>query len=207
MTIAIIDYEAGNTGSIQYALEQCGFKSYIAKQENDLTDASHIILPGVGSFNKAIRVLRNRRLDIAIRHAVLERKTPFLGICLGMQLLATKGDEGGETEGLDLIPGEIKLLTLSKEMRLPHVGWNEVHFCHESPILKNVISGADFYFLHSYHFVARSKNHVVAYTNYGCQINSILLKDNIMGVQFHPEKSGKIGRQLLTNFATSEIYA
>src|SRR3990167_387319 len=203
MSIAIIDYEAGNTGSLKYALNESGFESYIAYEPKDLDKASHIIFPGVGSFNKAMHVLRERKLDYSIKKSVLKRKIPILGICLGMHVLATKGIEGGETQGLDLIPGVVCLLeSTQSKIRLPHIGWNETWFENGASLFSSIPSGSDFYFLHSYHFATQDPATIIAKTNYGCAFASVVMKDNIYGVQFHPEKSGRLGRQLLKNFAS-----
>lgn len=202
MSVAIIDYEAGNVGSIKYAMLQCGFQDcYVAYEPSDLENAEKIILPGVGSFFQAMRVLRERELDIAIKRVVLENKIPLLGICLGMQVLASKGYEGGVVDGLNLIPGEVDLLKENQsDIRFPHVGWNEANVAKESALFDNIAPKSDFYFLHSYHFTPYDKQHVLATTVYGETFTSAVINNHILGVQFHPEKSGKLGRQLLKNF-------
>jgi glutamine amidotransferase len=199
--IAIIDYGMGNLDSVAHAVEECGCFPVITDKENDIGKADCIILPGVGSFTKAMHNLRDRGTDKLIRKEVLENGIPLLGICLGMQLLATRGSEGGMCDGLDLIPGEVNRLIPDKDnTKIPHVGWNEVNFDKSSLLFEGVPAGKDFYFVHSYHFICRDERDVLARTSYCGNFVSSVGRKNIFGVQFHPEKSLRIGLKVLNNF-------
>ena len=200
-TVAVIDYGMCNIDSVVRAVEECGGKPIVTDHEKEIHHASHIILPGVGSFSDAMHNLRQRSLDVILAECVLAKGTPFLGICLGMQLLATKGWEGGETQGLCLIEGEVRRLEPSGgDTRIPHVGWNEVHHVVSSPLFKDVPSRKDFYFVHSYHFCPRHAEDAIARTPYCGGFVSAVAHGRIFGTQFHPEKSQKFGFQILRNF-------
>ena len=200
-TVAIIDYGMGNLDSVARAVEECGGTPLVTNNIPDLEIATHIILPGVGAFPDAMNQLRQLSMDTALREQVLEYKIPFLGICLGMQVMATKGTEGGETEGLGLIEGTVKRLNPeSHDTRIPHVGWNEVHYVRSSPLFEGISTGKDFYFVHSYHFYCSDENNIIARTPYCGGFTSAISKGNIFGTQFHPEKSQKVGFQVLKNF-------
>lgn len=199
--VAIIDYGMGNLDSVSRAVEECGGQPVITGKAAEIKTASYIILPGVGVFAEGMRNIRQSGLDKVLNEQVLENKIPFLGICLGMQFLATRGLEGGETAGLGWIKGEVvRFKPADPKLRLPHIGWNEV--CPTQPclLLDHILPGKDFYFVHSYHFVCRDRTDVYAVTDYGGAINSIISREHIFGVQFHPEKSQKVGFQLLKNF-------
>lgn len=203
MSVLIIDYGLCNLGSVKRAVEDCGGTAFISTDPKDAADASHLILPGVGAFGDAIKNLKETGWVDAIRKNVIDQHVPLLGICLGMQLLAHKGFEGGEHEGLGLIPGEvIKLYSESAEpgFRVPHIGWNEIHKKTDHPLLSKIEESTDFYFVHSYFFNAGDKDTVVASTNYGLEFPSIVSYKNVIGVQFHPEKSSHAGFQVLRNF-------
>lgn len=199
-SVAIIDYDAGNMDSVKRAVEECGGEALITKNPQDLNECSHIILPGVGVFKEGIKRLRNIGMEEALREQVLQNKIPFLGICLGMQLLASRGTEGGDIEGLGFIQGEVIKLVSKKSERIPHIGWNNVVFKEKIKIFKGIDSEKDFYFVHSYHFIPSNKEDIVAVTPYCGEFVSAVAKDNIFGVQFHPEKSQVVGFQLLKNF-------
>jgi imidazole glycerol-phosphate synthase subunit HisH len=200
-TVVIVDYGMCNLDSISRAVEECGGSPRVTDRPEVLEEASYLVLPGVGSFAQAMKNLRDRGLDSAIVEQVRGKQIPLLGICLGMQLLGTKGTEGGATDGLGLIDGEIrKLEATSGDFRIPHVGWNEVVQEKECPLFRGIPSGKDFYFVHSYHFVARDQNSVVARTPYCGGFASVVSRDAIWGVQFHPEKSQNAGFQVLRNF-------
>lgn len=197
----VVDYGVGNLDSIRRALEECGGNVKVSDSAADIQNASHIVLPGVGAFNAGMDNLRARGLIEVLTEQVSVNKIPFLGVCLGMQLLADRGFEGGESAGLGLIKGEVRLLKRQNDNeRIPHVGWNEVIWMKESPLSKNIISGKDFYFVHSYHFVCSDPNNTIGHTKYADGFVSAIQENNIFGVQFHPEKSQKVGFQILKNF-------
>ena len=200
-TVAIIDYGMCNLDSVARAVEECGGTPLVTNNIHDLEIATHIILPGVGAFPDAMNQLCQLSMDTALREQVLENKIPFLGICLGMQVMATKGTEGEETDGLGLIEGTVKRLKPeSHDTRIPHIGWNEVHYMRSSPLFEGISTGKDFYFVHSYHFCCSDENNIVARTPYCGGLTSVISKGNAFGTQFHPEKSQKVGFQLLENF-------
>ena len=204
MSVAIIDYGVGNIGSVKRTLEEVGANVFIAPQPSMLSDATHIILPGVGGFSEAMTRLEQGGWIAPLKDLCLIERKPLLGICLGMQLLASRGEEGGNFTGLDLIPGDvIRLNKIGCQLKIPHVGWNSVQFGHEDLILKDIPNEADFYFVHSYGFVVENQEHLLATVDYGCNIAAIVKRDNIYGAQFHPEKSSKAGRKLLKNFIES----
>ena len=199
--VAIVDYGMGNIDSVVRAVEEVGERPFVTDRESDFETATSIILPGVGSFAVGARNLRQNGLDKILARQVLENKIPFLGICLGMQLLAVRGSEGEETSGLGWIEGDVvRLLPKAKGEKIPHVGWNEVNPCKTSALFKDIPAGKDFYFTHSYHFVPRHNHDVLASTAYCGNFVSAVQKDNIFGVQFHPEKSLGFGLKLLNNF-------
>ena len=199
--VLVIDYGMGNLGSVKRALEECGANEVvISHYEADFDKCTHAILPGVGSFKDAMQNLHLHNLPARIKKLALEDKIPFLGICLGMQLLASLGEEHGNTEGLGLIPGTVKLFKSIKQERIPHVGWNEIDKQNEHPVFENIPDKSDFYFVHSYHFVVEEKEDIVATTPYCGNFTSVVGRNNIVGTQFHPEKSSFAGFQLLKNF-------
>ena len=202
--VAIVDYGMGNLDSVSRAVQHSGGEPIITNEVNDFEAADYIILPGVGSFNMGMKNIRAAGLEEVLREQVLNIGVPFLGICLGMQLLATKGWEGEETNGLGWIEGEVKrFVPDSPEVRIPHVGWNEVAFNCSSPLFEDIPSGKDFYFVHSYHFSCIHAQDEIAHTSYCGNFVSVIAKNNIMGVQFHPEKSQKLGLKLIKNFLNS----
>jgi glutamine amidotransferase len=198
--VAIIDYGMCNLDSVARAVEECGGTPRVTDQEVDVRAATHVILPGVGAFGDAMRNLRSRSLDRILDEQVRAKQIPFLGICLGMQLLASRGFEGGETEGLGWISGDVVKLVGGEHDRVPHVGWNEVHFEGEPPLLRDLPSGKDLYFVHSYHLQCRDSSDVLARTPYCGSFTSAVARDAVFGVQFHPEKSQRAGFQILRNF-------
>lgn len=199
--VAVVNYGMGNIDSVVRALEECGAEVRVTDREEDFEWAGAVVLPGVGSFTDGMQCLKERDLVDILRRQVLEKCIPFLGICLGMQLLASRGTEGGDTPGLGWIPGAVQRLSPDPVgMRIPHVGWNEVHFKDQAALFGGIEQGKDFYFTHSYRLVPNEPADVMAETPYGGSFVSAVRKQNVFGVQFHPEKSQKPGFQLLKNF-------
>ena len=199
--VAIIDYGMGNLDSVARATEECRGEPVITSKAEDLKEANYIILPGVGAFGDGMRNIRELGLDRTIREEVLQEKIPFLGICLGMQLLASQGHEGEETTGLDLISGEVvRFEPDGPGVKIPHIGWNEVVLEKAHPLFKDIPSGKDFYFVHSYHFVCKNQEDILSLTPYCGSFVSAVNRENVIGVQFHPEKSLQVGLKLLSNF-------
>ncbi len=196
MMIAIVDYGMGNLRSVQKAFEYLGYDAAITDQTKSLAEASHIVLPGVGAFRDAIAALKQKGLDEVIKKEVAKGK-PFLGICLGMQMLFDKSLEDGEYEGLGLIGGEV--VRFETELKIPHIGWNTL-FYNKRTQLFNGIEDNNFYFVHSYHAAKVAKEDVETTCVYGYEFVSSVNRDNVWGVQFHPEKSGDTGLRLLKNF-------
>lgn len=199
--VAIVDYGMGNLDSVARAIEECGGSPVVTDRAPEIESATHIVLPGVGAFGDGIRNLRARGLDEILREHAVVGGIPFLGICLGMQLLGSRGFEGGVTEGLGWIDGQVRRLEpAGGDHRIPHIGWNEVAFTRASPLFVGVDTGHDFYFVHSYHLVCHDKEHVLAVTPYCGGFVSAIARGRIFGVQFHPEKSQRLGFQVLRNF-------
>jgi glutamine amidotransferase len=198
--IAIVDYGASNLDSVARAVQECGADPLLTSGPKDLEAASRIILPGVGVFAEGMRRLRERGYVDALNEQVVGRQIPILGICLGMQLLASRGVEGGETAGLGWIDGVVRRFEPpGPEIRLPHVGWNEV--VHGGgPLFEGIPSGRDFYFVHSYHLQPTREEDVVSRTPYCGSFVSAVTHGLVFGTQFHPEKSQKSGFRLLRNF-------
>jgi len=201
--IGIIDYEMGNLASVQKALTFLKAESVISSDPVELNNCKYLILPGVGSYYEAMQNIHSKNLTNFIKHSTLDQKKPFLGICLGMQLLSQMGTEDTKCEGLGLIEGTVELIP-DHGLPIPHIGWNNIYIEQESPIF-NDIKILDFYFVHSYYFKASKLENILASTEYGKKITAMVKKDNILGAQFHPEKSQDSGLQLLKNFL--DIYA
>jgi imidazole glycerol-phosphate synthase subunit HisH len=197
--IAVIDYGMGNLRSVLNALEFLGAEGRLCASPDGLDDADKVILPGVGAFRDGVAALRERGMDEAIREQVAGGK-PLLGICLGMQLLASKSYEFGEHEGLGLIAGDVERLGVNGDLRVPHVGWNILRPRAESALFQNFPEDPTFYFVHSYHFVPSEPEVVSATTEYGKAVTACVEQGSVYGVQFHPEKSQRDGLKLLENF-------
>jgi len=195
--VAIIDYGMGNLRSVQKAIEFCKEEAIITNNINDIQKASHIILPGVGAFKDGMNNLTQLGLIDILNKEVLINKKPFLGICLGMQLICTKSYEHEETNGLNWIDAEVKRFE-SPKLKVPHVGWNEVDIQKDSKLFQNISNKSDFYFVHS--FYINNTIHTLSETTYISNFTSAIEKNNIFACQFHPEKSQKAGLQLLNNF-------
>jgi len=195
--IAIIDYGMGNLRSVQKAFEYLGKQAVITDKASDLIDASHVVLPGVGAFKDAICALKGSGIVDALKREI-DKGKPFLGICLGMQMLLDVSREDGEHKGLGLIGGEV--VRFQTKLKVPHIGWNEVKLKKRTPLFEGV-DDLNFYFVHSYHADGCRAEDVETTCDYGYEFVSSVNKDNVWGVQFHPEKSGDAGLKLLSNFA------
>ena len=199
--LTIVDYRCGNSGSILNMLKKLGVPAVITSKPEDIEKADKIILPGVGAFDTGMANLRNLGLHDILNRKVLEDKTPVLGICLGMQLLAERSEEG-ELPGLGWLKGDIVRFKFNgplNELRIPHMGWNSVSVIHENNLFKD-IDEPRFYFVHAYHFRCDDPRDVLATTDYGYEFPASVHRDNIWGTQFHPEKSHRFGLHLLKNF-------
>lgn len=199
--IVIVDYEMGNLHSVKKKLDRIGVPSVISSKKEEILEADKIILPGVGHFGKAMNNLKELELIAPLNKAVLEQKTPVLGICLGLQLMTKKSEEGN-TEGLNWLNAEVVKFNVNNTLKfkIPHTGWNQVSIAKESRLMKNIDNNAEFYFVHSYHIKTEDPTIILNETEYEYKYPSALEKDNIFGVQYHPEKSHDIGAQLLKNF-------
>lgn len=200
--IAIIDYGMGNKYSVFNALDYLGIDCLITNKKEEIEKCDRIILPGVGAFGAAMEILESTGLKEVLDDEVLKKGKPFLGICLGMQLVAEYGYEKGCFKGLGWIKGEVeKLETNDLNLKIPHVGWNDIIIKKDSILLQGIKKEKAFYFVHSYVFKPNDENEVIASCNYGQQFTAVLEKDNIFVTQFHPEKSQKNGLILLENFS------
>jgi glutamine amidotransferase len=194
--IAIIDYGMGNLHSVSKAVERLGQEYIVTSDEQQILRADKAILPGVGAFGDAMENLRESGLrETTLRYAASGK--PLLGICLGMQLLFTQSDEHGMHEGLNLLPGNV--VRFQGDYKVPHMGWNKLSFTQQSPLLQGIEEGY-VYFVHSYHAKPEQKSDLLATTDYYQPVTAIVGRNNVYGMQFHPEKSGEIGMRLLDNF-------
>lgn len=202
-TIVIIDYGVGNTHSVLNAIKFLGYKKIIiSDSEIIIKKADALILPGVGAFEECISNLKLRKLDRILNESVIVNKKPILGICVGMQLLATTSEENGLHNGLDWIKGSVKKIIVPKPLAVPHVGWNDVISKNENILFNRNVENANFYFDHSYHFDCEEQ-YVAGYCDYGTRITAAVQRENIYGVQFHPEKSQTNGLKLFRSFFNS----
>jgi imidazole glycerol-phosphate synthase subunit HisH len=200
--IAVIDLKLGNVKSVGNALSYLKIEHVVTSEQAQIQEAAKLIFPGVGSFNEAANRLQSTGMRECIRNAVLVQNKPILGICLGMQLLATTGEEGGTSQGLGLIDAHVsRLRSDPQKYRLPHIGWNDVTR-DEMQLFDGIGSETCFYFVHSYEMVL-NETCEVAFSNYGVDFVAAVQKGHICGTQFHPEKSREMGLRLLTNFAKS----
>lgn len=198
--LAVIDYGAGNLRSVLHALKHLGVENIrLVSKPHELDGAEKIILPGVGAFGAGMQQLHTQNLAQPLKAAV-SAGTPYLGICLGMQFLFETSQEMGTHEGLGLLPGSVTRFSPTLNLKIPHMGWNQLHIHHESPLLKGISSEDFAYFVHSYYCVPANPTDVLAVVDYGLPFAAIVQRDNIFGVQFHPEKSQQTGLKLLTNF-------
>jgi len=198
-TISILCLGISNTNSVKVAFESAGASVRLVSSAAELKDSDGIVMPGVGSFKHAMEALRQGGFPPRLQKAVIEDRTPFLGICLGMQMLADEGDEGGQTQGLGWISGKIKRLTPPPSFRVPHIGWDDIVIQKRQPLFEGLPPSPSFYFVHSY-FLDADKRYASASCDYGTPFPVGVQKDHIFGVQFHPEKSQKNGAVVLRNF-------
>jgi glutamine amidotransferase len=199
--LVIVDYGTGNLNSVKKIMDRMKVDSIISSDPKDIISCRKIILPGVGHFGKAMSKLKELNLLNALHEAVLVKQKPVLGICLGMQLMAKKSEEGN-AEGLGWFDAEVVKLNVSDKIKykIPHIGWNRISIKKNSLLMSNIPELSEFYFLHSFHLKANSQSDVLNETQYDTTILSAIEKDNIFGVQYHPEKSYDAGSQLLKNF-------
>lgn len=195
--IAIVNYGMGNLRSVQKAFETVGQEAIVTFEKDQIKKANAIVIPGVGAFYDAMNNLKTLGLDEVITEEIKTGK-PFLGICLGMQVLFSYGYEVEKSQGLDVIPGDI--VKLPPGEKIPHMGWNSLNIKKDSKILKGVETGNYFYFVHSYYARPVDESSIVATADYGLEIPAVVEKENIFGIQFHPEKSSKAGLNILKNF-------
>ena len=199
--IAIIDYDAGNLKSVEKALKYLGQDVIVSRDSSEILQADKVILPGVGSFGDAMNNLDHFNLVDTIKK-VAEKDTPFLGICLGLQLMFESSDEGPGVKGLGLLPGKILRIPKSGDLKIPHMGWNNINVKEDSRLFKGLPENPYVYFVHSYYLQADDEDIVAATTEYGVKIHAAVEKDNIFACQFHPEKSSTVGLQILKNFVS-----
>lgn len=198
--IAIIDYDAGNLKSVEKALKSLGQETVVSRDSSVIKAADKVILPGVGSFGDAMNNLDHFNLVDTIKD-IAESGKPFLGICLGLQLLFERSDETPGAEGLSILPGEILRIPPSEGLKIPHMGWNSIKIKDNARLFKNVPDNSYVYFVHSYYLKAADEDIVAATTEYSTHIHASVEKNNIFACQFHPEKSSDIGLRILNNFA------
>jgi len=196
--VCLLDYGSGNVKSVYNLVSYLGYDVNISNEESDIKSASHIILPGVGSYGSAMEKIKLQIPVDILEKEVINRKKPILGICVGMQVFSDKGKEYGDHNGLGWVPGTVDKLDVN-EVPLPHIGWNNVILKKESPLFNGLDDINDFYFVHSYVF-STQKDNVLTETKYENHFCSSLQKENIYGVQFHPEKSQRAGQRLIHNF-------
>lgn len=197
--VAIIDYDAGNIRSVEKAVTLLGHEAVVTRDRDAILSADHVILPGVGAFGDAMAKLRKYELVDTIREAV-ERELPFLGICLGLQLLFESSEEAPGIEGLGLLPGKILRIPDGKGLKIPHIGWNSLTFPNQGRLFQGIAQGAYVYFVHSFYLQAGDPEIVTASTEYGTVIHASVERGNLFACQFHPEKSSEIGLKILQNF-------
>ncbi len=198
-SVCILDYGSGNTKSVYNMLCTLEPDTKISNNPDDIENATHLVLPGVGAFGAAMMKIRQKLPLDVIEHQIFKKKKPFLGVCVGMQVLADTGYEFGEEQGLGWISGEVHKLEAGNQP-LPHVGWNNVRTLAASPLTQDFKEDIDFYFVHSYAFRPKNSEHTIATAEYGECFASVIGRDNIYGVQFHPEKSQRAGSLLMNNF-------
>ena len=197
--IALIDYEAGNIKSVENALKFLGQEAVLTRDRDLIWKADKVILPGVGAFGDAMDRIRDYDLEDVI-HSVTDRGTPFLGICLGLQLLFEESEESPGAKGLGILPGRIIRIPEGEGRKVPQIGWNDLSYPKKGRLFEDVPEGSYVYFVHSYYLHADDRDIVAAQTQYGVTIDASVEKDNVFACQFHPEKSERVGMQILRNF-------
>ena len=199
--VTVIDYGLGNIFSVVKAFEMIGADVQVSSDASDIRSTDHLVLPGVGAFADGMQFLHDKDLDTVLTEEVVQNKKPFLGICLGLQLLAEIGQEHGEHKGLGWIPGKVQVLDTGDEpLKIPHVGWNNLEMTQDNPLFTDIHKDSDFYFVHSYQLHCTDPKDCIATTTYGETITAAIWHDNIFATQFHPEKSQDAGLKLLENF-------
>ena len=202
--IAIVDYGMGNLRSVSKAFEHLGHRVSITRDPRALSDAGRVVLPGVGAFRDCMNNLKRFDLVEPIRQAIKSGK-PFMGICLGLQLLFTESEEFGIHQGMDILRGRVVRLNPSASFKVPHMGWNQLRIKKKMDILKGMTDGSAVYFVHSYYVIPEDRGLICTETEYGLTFTSSIFKDNIFACQFHPEKSQAVGLKLLDNFARWDL--
>ena len=197
--IALIDYEAGNIKSVENALKFLGRETVLTRDRDQIWKADKVILPGVGAFGDAMERIRDYDLEDVI-HSVTDRGTPFLGICLGLQLLFEESEESPGAKGLGILPGKVSRIPEGEGRKVPQIGWNDLSYPKKGRLFEDVPEGSYVYFVHSYYLHADDRDIVTARTQYGVAIDASVEKDNVFACQFHPEKSERVGMQILRNF-------
>ena len=197
--VAIIDYNAGNLKSVEKALAAVGQESVITRDFHTIQSADHVILPGVGAFGEAMDQIKQYELDKVIRE-VVDKKTPFLGICLGLQLLFEGSDESKGVEGLHILDGQILRIPDKEGLKIPHIGWNSLELQNNGRLFEGLEQNPYVYFVHSYYLQAKDEQIVKATTDYSARIHASVEKGNVFACQFHPEKSSTVGLHILKNF-------
>jgi imidazole glycerol-phosphate synthase subunit HisH len=204
MTIAIVDYGAGNSTSVLRALDSLGHKALVTRDPGEILSADRVIFPGVGAAGAAMNELNRYELAAALKQ-VMERQTPLMGICIGAQISLQRSEEDGGTPCLGLVPGEAKrfpseAMDDGETIKVPHMGWNRVRFIKKHPVFKGILPEHEFYFVHSYYPSPSDESFIVGLTDYGLIFPSVIARDNFVATQFHPEKSGRPGLMILDNF-------
>jgi len=195
--VCILDYGSGNVGSVYNLIKYMNYDCIVSNDPKEIKTSTHIILPGVGAFGAAMEKVKKKIPIQELENEILKKHKPFLGICVGMQLMAEKSEEFGKFNGLGWVKGKVKKL---KSKMLPHIGWNDIIIKKQSKLFNGLGEHKDFYFVHSFHFEVEDKDIVIAETDYEQKFCSIFQRENIIGVQFHPEKSQTVGQVLLKNF-------
>ena len=199
--VAIIDYDARNINSVEKALHYLGEEAVITRDRDTILGADRVILPGVGAFGDAMEKLRTYELDKVIQEVVAQN-TPFLGICLGLQLLFESSEESEGVEGLGILKGKVVRLPEESDLKIPHIGWNSLKYPNPGRLFTGIAEDSYVYFVHSYYLQAKDPSIVTATTEYGTLIHASVEQGNVFACQFHPEKSSEVGMQILKNFLT-----